>query len=124
MIKKLEISGVHTDIDEKLRKYTAKSVAKLERYIPRRARDSVRVEVKLSESKKQQNKKCTAEFIMYLPQETLTAKESTVNLFAAVDIVEAKLQGQLKKYKDTHGNPRLYQRLTNKLRRRRPDARG
>lgn len=118
MIKKFEISGVHEDSNEKLKKYVIKSVAKLERYIPRRARESAHVEVKLKESKAQNNQKCSAEFIMFLPHGQLTAKEATINTFAAIDIVEAKLINQLKKYKDTHTNPRIYRRLTNRLRRR------
>jgi putative sigma-54 modulation protein len=121
MIRKLEITGVHIDTDEKLKKYVRKSVNKLERYMPRHARDSAHVDVKLRESKKQQNQQCTAEIIIHLPHETLTAKESTVNLFAAVDIVEAKLRNQLKKYKDMHTNPRVYQRLSARFRRRNPN---
>ncbi|MBA2278984.1 ribosome-associated translation inhibitor RaiA [Candidatus Saccharibacteria bacterium] len=121
MIRKFEITGVHVDPDEKLKKYVMQCVNKLERYIPKHARDSVHVDVKLKESKRQQDKQCMAEIIMYLPKETLTAKESTINLFAAVDIVEAKLRNQLKKYKDTHTDPRLYRRLTNKFRRNHPN---
>ena len=113
MIGKFEISGAHND--EKLKKYVEKRIEKLERYIPRHARDSAHVEVKLSEKKKQLDSQCTAEIIIYLPHEVLTAKESTINLFAAVDIVETKLKNQLKKYKETHGGAKLYRRLTNKL---------
>jgi putative sigma-54 modulation protein len=116
VIKKFEISGVHGQADEKLRKYVTKSVGKLERYIPRKGRESAHVEVKLTEKKRQYDAQCTAELIMYLPHETLTAKESTMNLFASVDIVEAKLRNQLKKYKDTHANPHVLRRMTNKLR--------
>jgi ribosomal subunit interface protein len=116
MIKKFEVKGVHGD-DEILKKYVAKSVAKLERYMPRKARESAHVEVKLKENKSQSNKKCTAEIIVYMPHQTLTAKESTVNMHAAIDAVEAKLTNQLKKYKDTHINPHVLRRLANKLRR-------
>jgi len=121
MIRKLEITGVHIDTDEKVKKYVRKTVNKLERYIPRHARKSVHVDVKLSENKNQQNRKCTAEFIFHLPNETLTAKESTINLFAAIDIVEAKIQNQLKKYKDTHANPKFHQRITQKFKARNPN---
>ena len=118
MIQKFEISGVHEGGDEKLKKYVEKSVAKLERYMPRHARESAHVEVKLKENKSQSDKKCSAELIIYMPHEVLNAKEATVNMFAAVDIVEAKLRNQLKKYKETHTNPRLIRRLTGKMRRR------
>jgi putative sigma-54 modulation protein len=121
MIRKLEITGVHVDTDEKLKKYITKSVNKLERYMPKHARASAHVDVKLRESKKQQDKQCTAEVIIYLPHDKLTAKESTVNLFAAIDIVEAKLRNQLKKYKDTHTDPRFYKRLTVKFKRKHPN---
>jgi ribosomal subunit interface protein len=117
MIKKLEISGLPSGADDKLKKYVTKSVNKLERYMPRRSRESAHVEVKLRENKAQSNKKCTAEFIIHMPHETLNAKEATLNMFAAVDIVEAKLRNQLKKYKETHTNPRLLRRLSGKLRR-------
>lgn len=121
MIKKVEIAGVHTDADARVRKYATKMVGKLERYIPRRARGSVHVEIKLREDKNQKNEQCTAEVIMRLPEETLTAKDSTVNLFAAIDIVEAKLQNQLKKYKDKHANVKFRRRLTDKFRRYNPN---
>jgi len=118
MIRKLEITGVHIDTDEKVKKYVTSRVNKLERYVPRHARESVHVDVKLRENKNQQNRQCSAEVIMYLPHEVLTAKESTINLFAAIDIVEAKLQNQLKKYKDTHENPKFYQQLTRKFKKK------
>ena len=118
MIRKFEILGVHEGTDIKLKKYVEKSVAKLEHYMPRHARESVHVEVKLRENKAQTDKKCTAELIVYMPHEILNAKEATVNMYAAVDIVEAKLVNQLKKYKDTHTNPRLIRRLTTRLRRK------
>jgi len=118
MIKKLEILGVHESGDEKLKKYVEKAVAKLEHYMPRHARESAHVEVKLKENKSQTDKKCSAEFIIYMPHDTLTAKEATINMFAAVDIVEAKLKNQLKKYKETHTNPRMVRRLTTRLRRK------
>lgn len=124
MIKKLEISGVHTDTDERLKKYVTKSVNKLERYIPRHARKSVHVDVKLKESKRQSDDKCTAEIIMFLPKETLTAKESTMNLYSAIDIVEAKLQNQLKRYKDIHTDPKFFRRMRNRFRRSNPNAEG
>ncbi len=121
MIRKFEITGVHMDADERLKRYAAKSIGKLEKHIPKHARKSVHVDVKLSESKGQRDNKCTAEIIMYLPQEKLTAKESTMNLYAAMDIVEAKLDTQLKKYKDMHTDPKIHRRLLGKFRRAHPN---
>lgn len=124
MIRKFEITGVHVDADEKLKKYATKAIAKLEKYIPRHARKSVHVDVKLMESKRQTDDKCTAEIIMYLPQEKLMAKESTMNLYAAVDIVEAKLHTQIKRYKETHSDPKFFRRMRSRFRRTHPNEEG
>jgi putative sigma-54 modulation protein len=37
--------------------------------------------------------------ILSIPDKTITAKDTSGNIFAAVDIVEAKLAGQLRRYK-------------------------
>jgi ribosome-associated translation inhibitor RaiA len=55
---------------------------------------------------------------MLLPQDTLTVKETKINIYAAIDIAETKLRHQLKKYKDIHTSPRLHQRLIAKLKHR------
>jgi ribosome-associated translation inhibitor RaiA len=39
-------------------------------------------------------------------------------MYAAVDIVEAKLKIQIKKYKDKHGNGKLHRHLVARFRRR------
>lgn len=118
MIKKLEISGVHTVATEDLKKYITKKIGRLDHYMPKSAKASAHAEVLVKEAKAKDKNKCTCEVILYLPQETITVKEATVNMFAAVDIVEAKLKNQLKKYKDLHTSPKLHRRLMARLRRR------
>ena len=115
MIQKLEINGVHTVLTDDLKKYINKKIGKLDRYMPRHARESVHVEVfvKEREIKAKQLREC--EVILKLPGTTIAVKESTVNMFAAVDIVEAKLKNQLKKYKDTHNAHRIHRRVLLKL---------
>jgi len=117
MIEKIEISGVHYDVDKKLQKYVLKKIGNLDTYIPRKARESAHAEVMLKGTKKG-DAKYTAEVIMHLPQDTITVSESTLNMYAAVDIIETKLKNQLKKYKETHANPRLYRRALGRLKRR------
>lgn len=118
MIQKVEITGVHTVPDDQIKDYLKNSIAKLERYIPRHARESAHIDAKLIESRSQGDKKCTAEVILHVPHGTITAKESKSTMTEAIDLVEGKLAAQLKKYKETHTNPRLLRRMTNKLRRR------
>lgn len=118
MIEKLEINGVHFKVDDDLRKYVGKKIGRLDQYMTRHARQSAHAEVKLTESKIKTRKQSTCDVIIFLPQETLATKETTQNMFAAVDIVEAKLKNQLKKYKNKH-NPRLHRRVLRKVIRRR-----
>ena len=116
MIERLEINGVHMKADKKLHAYVTKKIGKLDRYIPRHARESAHAEVFLKEVKIKTKKECLCEVVLHLPKETLTTKESTMNMFAAVDIVEAKLKNQLKKYKETHDSVRLHRRVLARLR--------
>ena len=113
---KVEITGIHFDVSERLKNYIEKKITGLDKYVARRGRESARAEVKLKESKSKDKKEYTCEVILFLPGENIEAKDSTVNMFAAVDIVEAKLRTQLKKYKDLHGNPKLHRRLINRFR--------
>lgn len=119
MIKKMEITGVHFDLNDDIKKYTTKKIGRLDRFIPRHAEKAAHAQIKLKEAMRKTRKECTAEVILKLPHETLTVKETTINMFAAVDIVEAKLKSQLKKYKDTHGNVRKIQHMLGRMKRRR-----
>ncbi|MDB5163534.1 MAG: hypothetical protein JWS12_151 [Candidatus Saccharibacteria bacterium] len=118
MIERLEISGLHIKVDDDLKKYVTKKIGKLDTYLPRRARASAHAEVKLSEQMIKTKKLCSCEVVLRLPHDTLTTKETTVNMFAAVDIVEAKLKNQIKKYKETHSSLKLHRRILGRIRRR------
>ncbi len=103
MIENIAIAGTHTDVTKELERYIRKKIGKLDRHLKRDLRKSVRADVKLREStSKSPNKKCTTEVILHIPGARFTASESTVNMFAAVDIVEAKLQTQLRRHKEKH----------------------
>lgn len=115
MIQKLEISGVHATVDDELRKYVTKKIGKLDAYMSRTARISAHAEVLLKKSKAKDKAACTCEVVLHVPGEQLSAQETTLNLYAAVDIVEEKLKAQLKKYKTTHANPKLHRRVLARL---------
>jgi putative sigma-54 modulation protein len=117
MIKKLEINGVHMTVGADLRKYVNKKIGGLEKYIPKHARTSAHAEVKLKEGKSKTKNERTCEVILHLPQEVIAISETTINMFAAVDIVEEKLKHALHKYKELHANPKLRQRLLAKFKR-------
>lgn len=102
MIQSIAISGVKYTPDEQTKRYVIKKVGRLDRFLPRHARKSVTAEVKLKEVNRDHGNKYEAEILLHIPDKDLTAKDSTVNMLAAVDIVEHKLSSQLKKYKDQH----------------------
>lgn len=104
MIENIAITGIKAEVTKDLEKYINKKIGKLDKHLKRAQRSEVRADVKLNEvvSKKNGSKKCTCEVILHIPGARLTATESTINMFAAVDIVEAKLKNQLKKHKEKH----------------------
>ena len=101
MIESIDISGVKYELDATTKKYVTKKIGRLDRYLPRHARKSVRAEVRLKQVDKPNGNKYEAEVLLHVPDKQLTAKDSTVNMLAAIDIVEAKLVSQLHKYKET-----------------------
>lgn len=118
MIKRLDITGVHMDVGSDLKKYVGKKIGRSDRFIPKAWRESVRVEVKLKEGRAKDKNERTCEVIVRLPHETITVTETTINIYAAIDIVETKLQHQLKKHKELHASPKLRQRILSKLKHR------
>lgn len=103
MIQSIVISGVNKYTpDARIKKYIERKVGRLDRFLPRHARKSVSAEVKLKEVNRDHGNKYEAEIILNVPDKHLTAKDSTLNMYAAVDIAEHKLANQLKKYKDQH----------------------
>jgi putative sigma-54 modulation protein len=99
MINRISITGVKYDVDEATKKYVIKKISRLDRYLPRHARKTATAEVLLREVNREHGNKYEAEVIIRVPSKVLTAKDSTVNMLAALDIVEAKLAAQLHKYK-------------------------
>ena len=117
MIQKIEVSGIHTEVSDDLQKYVSKKIGKLDQYMPKSARQSAHAEVKLKEQKIKQRVQCTCEVILHLPHNVITVKETTINLYAAVDVVEEKLKNQIKRYKQTHGRGALHQRILARIKR-------
>ncbi len=101
MITHIDITGVGLSLDDALKKYARKKIGSLDRFAPRHARKSMRAEVKIAEVNRAHGNKYEVEVLIDVPDKRLTARDSTVNAMAAVDIVEAKLAAQLTKYKET-----------------------
>ena len=102
MINRIEITAINVELGTDIKKYIQRKIGRLDRYIPKKARQSVHAEVKIWETNAKSNDKYECEVILHLPEQQLLAKESTLNMFAAVDIVESKMKTQLHKYKEQH----------------------
>jgi putative sigma-54 modulation protein len=118
MLKRFEIQGVHVEVDERLKAHVERKIGGLDRYIARQNRDSAHCEVHLKETTKKGNDHCRCEVTLHLPHQTIVVKESALNMYAAVDIVETKLKQQLQKYKDLHGSGKNRRHLIGRFRRR------
>jgi len=117
MLQKFELKGVHTTIDDSLEKYVHRKLGRLDKYLPHGHRDSAHAIVELKESKSKKNDKYTCSVLLHLPHGAINVSESTMNMYAAVDIVEARLKASIKKYKDQHANGKLYRKLAARFRR-------
>lgn len=119
MIQRLEISGVHTKLTNDTEMYVHKKIGTLDKYVPKNAKSSLHVEVKLKQSKAKNRPAHTCEVITHLPHESITTVAKDRTILAAIDEAEAKLKLQLKKYKEKHGGPRLHRRVLRRLKRSR-----
>ena len=116
MLQKFEISGVHTEVSDNLRKYITRKLGRMDKYMSKQTRASAHLEVKLKEQKADGKKQCTCDVLLHLPHETIKIGETTLNMFAAVDIIQAKLKQRVEKYKESHTDAKRQRRLFARLR--------
>lgn len=109
MLRITDITGIKFNVDEQSRKYVEKRIGRLDRFVPRHARKSASAEVKLKQIDKSHGNKYEVDVIIRLPERNLSASDQSSNMLAAVDIVEAKLNGQLRRYR-TESIPHLGRR--------------
>jgi putative sigma-54 modulation protein len=73
--------------------------------------------VKISQTDKPSGNKYEVEVVMTVPDKVITAKDSTMNVLAAIDIVEEKLKRQLRKYKQASVPHLGFSRVLSKFKR-------
>lgn len=100
MIEKIEISGSGYKVDEPFKKYVEKRLGKLDRYLPRSSKKDVVMKVAVVEISKNKSEKYEISVTMEITGgKVIAAKDECSNVFAGVDLVEAKLAGQIRRYK-------------------------
>ena len=100
MIKDITITGVKYELNATTKKYVERKIGSLGKYLQRHARKSASADVKIRQIDNPGGNKYEVEVVINVPDKKIVAKDSTMNVLAAVDIVEARLNGQVRKYKD------------------------
>ncbi len=100
MIDKIEISGSNYKISDSFRKYAEKRIGKLDRYLPRGSKKDVVAKIVITEVDRAHGNKYEVSAAMEIPGgEVITARDECSNVFAGIDIIEAKLKGQVRRFK-------------------------
>ena len=100
MINKIDISGSNYKIEENFKKYASRKIGKLDKYLPRGSKKDVVAKVVVTEVNREHGNKYEISVAMEITGgKVISAKDECSNLFAGVDIVEAKLTGQIRRYK-------------------------
>lgn len=101
MIANIEVTGIGGyAADEPTKKYIRKKIGALDRLVTRHARKTMSAVVKVQEVNRDHGNKYEVEVMLTVPDRVIKAKDSTLNVLAATDIVEQKLAAQLRKYKE------------------------
>ncbi len=105
MIENIDISGSNYDVEESLRKYVQKRIGKLDRYLPRQNRKDLVAKVVVTQVNRDHGNKYEISATLDIPGgKVLNAKDEASNVFAGVDILEAKLTGQIRRFKTEKTN--------------------
>ena len=100
MIDKVEITGRNYKIEESFKKYATKRIGKLDRYLPRGSKKDVVAKIVVTEVDRAHGNKYEISAAMEIPGgKVIAAKDESSNVYAGVDIIEAKLMGQIRRYK-------------------------
>ena len=100
MISKIEINSNGYKVDEPFRKYVEKRLGKLDKYLPRGMKKGASVKTTINEIGKKKSEKYEIIASMDINGgKEIVAKDECANVFAGIDLVEAKLTGQIRRYK-------------------------
>lgn len=100
MIDKIEISGSNYKIGDSFKKYAEKRIGKLDRYLPKGSKKDVVAKVVVTQVDRAHGNKYEISAAMEIPGgKVIAAKDESSNVFAGIDIVEAKLMGQIRRFK-------------------------
>lgn len=118
MIDKIEIIGNDYTVGDQLKKYIKKRLGKLDKYLPRGSKKDVVLKVVIESIGHQGGDRYEVSVAMEIPGgKVLTARDECTNVFAGIDLVEAKLTSQIRRFK-LESQPHRQKSLKNLFRRR------
>lgn len=88
-----ELSGKHSD-------YVNEKIGQLDKYLPKHAQQTKGTVTLSADHNGHEDNRYVCEVVLEAPGTRMSAKEATSNMFAAIDIVEAKVKSQIHKYKE------------------------
>ena len=98
---KCEIAGRNFEVDNKMRAYVDTKIGGLEKYLPRQIRPLATCNVTLEDDPNgREDNRYVCDAVLTVQGHTMVSREGTVNIYAAIDIVEAKLKAQLMTFKE------------------------
>ena len=107
MIEKIDISGSNYKPEESFKKYTIKRIGKLDRYLPRGNKKDVVAKIVVTEVNRAHGNKYEISANLEIPGgKVISARDECSNVFAGIDILEAKLTGEIRRFK-IESNPHL-----------------
>lgn len=102
-----QVSAKKLEVDRELDSYIQKKIARLDRLFPRSHRPSkAHIELSRDESANP-DKRYHAGVKIEVSGPDLFAETATMNPHSAIDIVEAKLKEQIRRYKEKHAPKRI-----------------
>ena len=110
------------DKTDKLQKYVEQKVKDIEKYIPRHARQSAQLSIRIVKTPKTKAESYGCSVSLSLPHQKLLASEKVDHSYAALDVVMAEIKRQVTDYKSKHGRQSLRHKAVNFIRRRRSDT--
>jgi putative sigma-54 modulation protein len=97
---KFQITGRHFELDDKIVEYVERKLGKLDKYMPKHQTVIMGQVVLAKDKSNRQNNQFCCEVILEIPGEQIQAHESTINMYAAIDICEQKLKQQIVRHKE------------------------
>jgi len=101
MIENIEVtSGGKLKLDENFKKYAIKRIGKLSKYLPSKTKKGTTAKVVVKEINRPHGNKYEISVALDIPGgKILTARDEAGNIFAGIDILEAKLSSQIRRFK-------------------------